>query len=159
MSRSWFQGAVLPVRGVEVLIVVVQPWVLTDLHEANLFMFAFQTRFQRPVVLVAQDEHGAPHFYGPTELARTLRALPLPVIPWRRFLYRPEPRPTWQLPIPADSDGGDDNGDDTADGAAGTPALRNPRSESALRHTRGLDEALDAALDEADAPNDFTTRR
>lgn len=98
-----FIGAVLPVCGVEVLIVVVHPHVLADLHEANLYVVAFHERFRRTIVLVAQDAHGRPRFYGPTEIARVLSALPFEVLPWRWLLYRTQPPPTWRLPIPKDT--------------------------------------------------------
>jgi hypothetical protein len=94
---------VLPVCGVEVLIVVVHPQVLADLHEANLYVVAFHERFRRTIVLVAQDAHGRPRFYGPTEIARVLSALPFEVLPWRWLLYRTEPPPSWRLPIPKDT--------------------------------------------------------
>ena len=101
-----FNGAVLPICGVEVLIVVVRPWVLADIHEANLFVVAFYARFRRTIVLMAQRPDGAPRFYGPTEIVRVLLALPLELIPWRRLLFRTTKPPSWQLPIPQPRVGG-----------------------------------------------------
>lgn len=95
-----FLGAALPVCGVDALIVVVRPWVLADIHEANLFVVAFHERFRRTIVLVAQRPDGAPYFYGPTEIVRVLQGLPFELIPWRRFLLRPTPPPGWRLPLP-----------------------------------------------------------
>lgn len=95
-----FNGAVLPICGVEVLIVVVRPWVLADIHEANLFVVAFHERFRRTIVLIAQRSDGASRFYGPVEIVRVLQGLPLEMIPWRRLLFRTTPPPSWQLPIP-----------------------------------------------------------
>jgi len=95
-----FLGATLPVCGVEVLIVVVRPWVLADIHEANLFVVAFHERFRRTIVLVAQRPDGAACFYGPAEIVRVLQGLPFELIPWRRLLLRPAPPPGWRLPLP-----------------------------------------------------------
>lgn len=97
---STFNGALMPICGVEVLIVVVRPWVLTDVHEANLFVVAFHERFRRTIVLMAQGPYGEPYYYGPTEIVRVLQQLPLEMIPWRRLLVRTLPPPGWQLPIP-----------------------------------------------------------
>lgn len=95
-----FTGAVLPVCGVEVLIVVVRPWVLADVHEANLYVVAFYERFRRTIVLMAQRPDGAPCFYGPADIVRVLHGLPFEMLPWRRWLFRTAPPPSWQLPIP-----------------------------------------------------------
>lgn len=97
-----FIGAVLPICGIDVLIVVVQPSVLADPHEAHLYVIAFQTRFRRAIVLMAQDDALRPTYFGPEIIVRTLSNLPFEVIPWRRMLYR-MPRPAaWKLPIPSD---------------------------------------------------------
>jgi hypothetical protein len=95
-----FTGAALPICGVEALIVVVHPWVLADVHAANLYVVAFHERFRRIIVLMAQGPGGAPCFYGPANLVRVLHGLPLEMIPWRRLLYRTAPPPSWRLPIP-----------------------------------------------------------
>ena len=147
-ARAWFQGALLPVYGFEVLLVVVQPWVLAAPPEANLFAAAFQRRFRRPVVLVAQDERGNPYFYGDTAFARALSALPLPLIPWRRYLYRPEARPTWQLPIPPEDDQG---------APMNAAETRAPRDLRDLRSHRGGHDTC--ALEESDDKCLHTTRR
>jgi hypothetical protein len=96
-----FHGAALPICGAEVLIVAVRPWVLADVHEANLFVVAFHERFLRTIVLMAQGPDGTPWFYGPAEIVRVLLELPFEMIPWRRLLFRALPPPGWQLPIPA----------------------------------------------------------
>lgn len=103
-SRSAsFIGAALPICGIDVLIVVVQPDVLADPHECNLYVIAFQTRFGRAIVLVAQDDLLVPTYFGPLVIVRALSMLPFDLIPWRRMLYRmPRPKP-WQLPIPRDA--------------------------------------------------------
>jgi hypothetical protein len=95
-----FTGAFLPVCGVEALIVVVRPWILTDIHEANLYVIAFQYRFQRAIILMAQNEIGIPTYYGPATIVQTIAVLPFEIIPWQRIPYLiPKPKP-WMLPIP-----------------------------------------------------------
>ncbi|MBA3393714.1 MAG: hypothetical protein H0T89_13785 [Deltaproteobacteria bacterium] len=99
MSAS-FTGAALPVCGVDVLIVVVQPWILADPHEAQLYVIAFALRFDRTIVLMAQDDRRVPTYYGPAPIVRALGVLPFEIIPWQRMPYQlPRPR-AWQLPIP-----------------------------------------------------------
>jgi hypothetical protein len=97
-----FTGAMLPVCDVEVLIVVVRPFVINDPHEAALYVFAFHERFGRTIVLMAQDRDRVPTYYGPAGIVRVLCTLPFEVIPWRYLAYRvPRPR-AWKLPIPAE---------------------------------------------------------
>lgn len=95
-----FVGALLPICDVDVLIVVVRPWILAAPHEATLYVTAFALRFQRAIVLMAQDDQRVPTYYGPASIVRALRALPFEIIPWRRIPYRPAPPRGWQLPIP-----------------------------------------------------------
>lgn len=123
-----FYGALLPICGVEALIVSVPPCVLADPHEANLFTIAFQMRFGRPVVLMACDKRGLPHYFGPTEIARRLAGLPFELIPWNRYLYRAQPLPSWQLPIPQD----------TVDEAGQRRAVRSLGDRSGVRQTAAL---------------------
>jgi len=125
VTPSSFNGAILPVRGVEVLVVCVRPWVLADRHEAQLFLFAFSTRFGRPVVLMAQDDRGVPSYCGARRLVDALCPLPVEVIPWQRFAYRapspPRSRPrSFMLPTPQEPE---------------PSAARDPRNPSAIGHT------------------------
>ena len=97
---SSFTGAVLPICGVEVLIVVVQPRIMSDTYEANLFVTAFNLRFRRTIVLMSQDDATqAPTYYGPAGIVRALTALPLEMLPWQRMLYRVAKPAAWQLPV------------------------------------------------------------
>ncbi|HWO21390.1 MAG TPA: hypothetical protein VNO30_21630, partial [Kofleriaceae bacterium] len=96
-----FIGAALPVCGIDVLIVVVYPWVLADIHEANLYVVAFGERFRRRIVLTAQGPDATPCFYGPSDVIRVLRGLPFEMLPWRRYLFRTATPSAWRLPIPA----------------------------------------------------------
>lgn len=136
-----FTGAALPICGVEVLIVVVHPWVLADIHEANLYVVAFHERFRRIIVLVAQGADGVPCFYGPTNIVRVLHGLPFEMIPWRRLLYRTAPPPAWRLPIPPARGRGDRAGDASplpprGAGASGAAPTVNGRGDRAARPAR-----------------------
>lgn len=140
-----FTGAALPICGVEVLIVVVHPWVLADVHEANLYVVAFHERFRRIIVLVAQGADGVPCFYGPTNIVRVLHGLPFEMIPWRRLLYRTAPPPAWRLPIPPARDREDRAGAGDASprpssprgaGAPGAALTVNGRGDRAARPDR-----------------------
>lgn len=113
-----FIGAVLPICSVEVLIVVVRPWVLADIHEANLYVVAFHERFRRTIVLMAQGPDGASRFYGPTDILRVLQGLPFEMIPWRRLLYRVAPPPSWRLPVPQPRRDGGGSSSERADSPA-----------------------------------------
>jgi hypothetical protein len=99
---AMFTGALLPVCGVDVLIVAVQPWILASRHESQLYVIAFQLRFRRTIVLMAQDERGTPTYFGPAGIVGALRTLPFELIPWRRMPYRTAPPRSWKLPIPRD---------------------------------------------------------
>jgi hypothetical protein len=107
-SSPTFTGAALPVGEVDVLVVVVHPWVLASDHEARLYALAFAHRFRRAIVLMAQDARGVPTYYGPGALVHALGKLPLEVVPWQRFeLGRTRTR-SWKLPIPREPPADDD---------------------------------------------------
>ena len=101
-SSATFVGAVLPVCGVDVLIVVVQPAILASAHESALYVIAFQTRFRKTIVLVSQNAANVPTYYGPAGIVNVLCTLPFEMIPWKRMRYRVPREPAWQLPIPRD---------------------------------------------------------
>ena len=99
-SRSSFTGALLPMCGVEVLIVVVQTRIMSDTFEANLYVTAFNLRFRRTIVLMSQDDDThAPTYYGPAGIVRALTALPFEMLPWQRMLFRVAKPAAWQLPV------------------------------------------------------------
>lgn len=96
-----FTGAMMPVCGVDVLIVVVRPWILADTHEANLYVVAFNYRFKRTIVLMAQDPTtNVPTYYGPAGIVNTICSLPFEIMPWQRIAYKVPKPPPWRLPIP-----------------------------------------------------------
>lgn len=100
-----FAGATIRLYGADVLVVVVLPELLADVHESQLVVIAFRARFARTIVLVARDAWGVPTYYGPAAIARALSALPFDALSWRRYLYRRAPPPRLPIPIePASSE-------------------------------------------------------
>jgi hypothetical protein len=83
-----FQGALIKEQGQQFAVVIVQPPVIqnADKTEANRLIAAFELNvFRVPVVLMAQDHHGVPTYYGRQDLSSFLAALPLQSIPWKEF--------------------------------------------------------------------------
>ncbi len=132
-----FIGATLPICGIDVLIVVVHPWVLADIHEANLYVVAFHERFRRRIVLTAQGVEGTPCFYGPTEIIRVLRGLPFEMIPWRRLLFRTAPPPALSLPSPPPRGGSGRTGAAHIDVPLGADSSAVPQREASAALTVG----------------------
>lgn len=95
-ASGMFTGALLQLGPIEVLVVVVAPAVLAEADECRLTVGAYQARFARPVVLMAQEVHGAPRFYGPERIIPLVAAMPFELVPWRQFHYR---APSWHLPV------------------------------------------------------------
>jgi hypothetical protein len=143
--RSWFTGAVLPICDVEVLIVVVQPRIMFDTYEANLFVTAFNLRFKRTIVLLSQDEHTlVPTFYGPAGIVRALSTLPFEMIPWQRMLYRVAKVAHWKLPIPPERPPHDSSVDadpSAASVANETRCYDSSSDDLAMTHIRDPDAA------------------
>ncbi len=97
-ERFW--GASIRLFQVDVLVVHVSLRVIGDWLEAPLVVAAFQSRFRRTIVLVAQDRHGVPMYFGPAAIARVLGRIPFGALAWQRYRYS-TPRPP-MLPIPVD---------------------------------------------------------
>lgn len=137
IARSGFTGALLPVCGVDVLIVVVQPRILFDAHEANLYVTAFHLRFHRTIVLMAQDDAThVPTYYGPADLVRALSVLPFEMIPWQRMLYRFTRPRAWRLPIPPEPPPAESDADPLRSAHASRDTGRYDSSLEALVQTR-----------------------
>jgi hypothetical protein len=95
-----FDGAVIRLFGVEILIVMVTREVFHDGYESSLLVAAFHARFKRTIVLSTRDRAGATSYFGPVPIARVLAKLPIEALAWRRYRYRREP--VQLLPIPID---------------------------------------------------------
>lgn len=95
-----FDGAVIQLYGVEVLVVRVTPRVFADGVESMLLVAAFHARFRRTVVLATRDSRGAASYFGPGPIANTLAAIPFDALSWRQYRYQEKVFPL--LPIPLD---------------------------------------------------------
>ena len=104
-----FEGATIRLYGADILIVIVQPWILADPYESQLLVFAFRSRFQRTIVLVAQDDRRVPTYFGPAAIVAALGRLPFDALSWRRYIYRKPP--VVRLPIPIDPPPGETDAD------------------------------------------------
>jgi hypothetical protein len=79
------QGAVLREQGQTFAIVVVKPHVVRNNAEAADAIRGFMPVFGVPVVLMAQDGHGRPIYFGRQDIARFMSSIPLSAIPWREY--------------------------------------------------------------------------
>lgn len=81
-----FQGAIVREQGVTFAVVVVKRHVIDNRFEANGAIASFQPVFPgMPVVLMAQDHHGRPNYYGRPDISRFLARVPVGAIPWREY--------------------------------------------------------------------------
>ena len=89
MAVTTFEGAKIHEQGVTFAIVIVQPHILSspEKAEANRTIGAFQLRVFPgiPVVLMAQDPHGTPLYYGRHDIVKFLTGVPVTSIPWQKF--------------------------------------------------------------------------
>lgn len=116
VDAARFIGATIRLFDVEVLVVQVALRVIGDRGEAPALVAAFQARFKRTIVLVAQDRRGVPTFFGPGPIAMVLSKIPFEALTWQRYRYRP-PRPR-MLPIPIDPPRDDSASDGSIDASA-----------------------------------------
>lgn len=80
-----FDGAFIRQQGVEFAVVVVRRHVIASTTSANRTVAAFAAHLGRPVVLMAQDSHGHPTWYGRRDISRFMSRVPLAAIRWRRI--------------------------------------------------------------------------
>ncbi|MBA2541894.1 MAG: hypothetical protein H0V17_19775 [Deltaproteobacteria bacterium] len=95
-----FTGATIRLFQADVLIVYVPRHVVGDRALAPTVVAAFHARFNRTIVLAAQDRTGIPTYFGPGPIATVLSRIPFDALAWRRYRYR-KPKPM-MLPIPTD---------------------------------------------------------
>lgn len=79
------QGAVIREQGQTFAVVIVKPHVVQNRTTAADAIGSFTPAFGVPVVLMAQDGHGRPTFYGRPDIARFLSGVPLQAILWREY--------------------------------------------------------------------------
>ncbi len=81
-----FQGAVVSKEGVVFAIVVVKQHVVENDSRAKMALSVFQKFFGKtPVLLMALDAEGEPHWYGMPELRRLTERAALESIKWRIY--------------------------------------------------------------------------
>lgn len=79
------QGAVIREQGQTFAVVIVKPHVIQNRAEAAEAIESFLPIFGVPVVLMAQDGHGRPTYYGRQDIARFMSSVPLRAIPWKEY--------------------------------------------------------------------------
>jgi hypothetical protein len=83
-----FEGAIIREQNVTFAVAIVRASVIRNSTERQQAQAAFSGVFEGlPVVLMAQDAHGSPTYWGRPDLARFLANVPLQAIPWRRYTY------------------------------------------------------------------------
>jgi hypothetical protein len=82
-----FQGALIKEQNVTFGVVIVKPHVLSNTIEANETIAVFQVQIfgGYPVVLMAQNTHGTPTYYGRKDIVNFMGSVPLASIPWKEY--------------------------------------------------------------------------
>ena len=88
MLRS-FNAALVRLGVVEVLVVSVREQILEDDWECDLVRLAIEWRYNRPVVLMAQDARGKPEYRGRPALVAGVRRVDPSKLPWQRIGAEP----------------------------------------------------------------------
>jgi hypothetical protein len=79
------QGAVIREQGQTFAVVIVRSNVIQNSATAAKAIRGFSPIFQVPVVLMAQDRHGRPTYYGRPDIARFMASVPVHAIQWREY--------------------------------------------------------------------------
>jgi hypothetical protein len=81
-----FQGSVIKEQGVTFAVVIVKKHVIDNRIEADKAIRSFSPIFPgMPVVLMAQDHHGTPTYFGRQDIVKFLANVPLQSIPWKEY--------------------------------------------------------------------------
>jgi hypothetical protein len=81
-----FDGALIKEQGVTFAIVVVKTHVIQNSIAANEAVASFQPFFPGvPIILMAQDSHGIPTYWGRKDIVRFLASIDPRRIPWKRY--------------------------------------------------------------------------
>jgi hypothetical protein len=79
-------GAVVTEQGVKFAIVVVQNHILNSQQQSNEAQNSFRTIFPgMPVILMGQDTHGTPQYYGREDIVQFLANIDISRIPWMKY--------------------------------------------------------------------------
>jgi len=80
------QGAVVKEQGVQFAIVVVKQKIVQNRPAADETIQACRPIFSGiPIVLMAQDSHGTPTYYGRRDIAKFMAGVPLDAVCWKEF--------------------------------------------------------------------------
>jgi len=83
---SSFAGAVVNEQGVEFAIAIVRKSVFDTPGARDQAIVEFSAAFGNlPTVLMAQDAHGIPTYYGRPDIVDFLASVPMEAIPWRQY--------------------------------------------------------------------------
>jgi hypothetical protein len=86
--KMQFEGAVVREQGITFAVVVVKKQVIDYASRAAEAVRGFARMFPgMPVVLMAQDGHGVPTYYGRRDIVNFLSGISPSRIPWRRYSY------------------------------------------------------------------------
>lgn len=81
-----FQGAVIKEQGVTFAIVIVKSHLLNSQTESGKTAQKFGGVFPgMPIVLMAQDSHGVPTYWGRKDIVKFLANLHISQIPWKEY--------------------------------------------------------------------------
>lgn len=81
-----FQGALIKEQGIRFGVVIVKKSVYDNPFERDKAARSFQPLFPGvPLVLMAQDSSGTPHYYGRRDIVQFLSNVPLNAIPWSEY--------------------------------------------------------------------------
>lgn len=82
------QGAVLKEQGQTFAIVVVQRHVIHNMSEAKKLQNEFARYFPKmPIILMAQDSHGTPTYFGRPDIVNYLASIHRGGIPLKRYTF------------------------------------------------------------------------
>lgn len=81
-----FEGAVINEQGQTFAVVVVKRHIIQSRVAANDAQQAFARYFPGvPIVLMAQDSHGVPTYFGRGDIVDFLAGVPMEAIPWSEY--------------------------------------------------------------------------
>ena len=81
-----FDGAVIEEQGVTFGVAIVKPYVLDSPVERDDAIQAFTDVFGGiPTILMAQDSHGTPTYFGRNDIVEFMAAVRLEAIPWSEY--------------------------------------------------------------------------
>jgi hypothetical protein len=83
-----FEGAVIKEQGITFAIVIVKKSVVDFQSEAENAIRSFQPVFPGlPIILMAQDTHGIPTYFGRPDIAKFMAKVPLRAVPWKKYSF------------------------------------------------------------------------